>query len=199
MKTRLLPCTLACVLMAAMPGFSGPEDDFYEANLTLTRAGRLEKEGDFKGALESSEKAARLLQALKQSSPDWNPSWIASKLENASQIRERVEPLAQKAPEPKKKEDHSLKLGEWRDVTFERAYKAHEQQQLAVRQAPPAPVAAPVSVSSPAASQRIAPSGRRAEVRIVQPPASVVPRRTPEPTRVPPPRSDHGGRFRIGG
>ena len=103
MKTRLLPCTLACVLMAAMPGFSGPEDDFYEANLTLTRAGRLEKEGDFKGALESSEKAARLLQALKQSSPDWNPSWIASKLENASQIRERVEPLAQKAPEPKKK------------------------------------------------------------------------------------------------
>lgn len=123
--------------MAAMPGFSGPEDDFYEANLTLTRAGRLEKEGDFKGALESSEKAARLLQALKQSSPDWNPSWIASKLENASQIRERVEPLAQKAPEPKKKEDHSLKPGEWRDVTFERAYKAHEQQQLAVRQAPP--------------------------------------------------------------
>ena len=41
MKTRLLPCTLACMLMAAMPGFSGPEDDFYEANLTLTRAGRL--------------------------------------------------------------------------------------------------------------------------------------------------------------
>lgn len=91
MKTRLLPCTLACMLMTAMPGFSGPEDDFYEANLTLTRAGRLEKEGDFKGALESSKKAARLLQALKQSFPDWNPSWIASKLENASQIRERVE------------------------------------------------------------------------------------------------------------
>ena len=109
-----------------------------------------------------------------------------------------MELLAQKAPEPKK-EDHSLKPGEWRDVTFERAYKAHEQQQLAVRQVPPAPVAAPVSVSSPAASQRIAPSGRRAEVRIVQPPASVVPRRAPEPTRVPPPRSDHGGRFRIGG
>ena len=149
-------------------------------------------------ALESSKKAARLLQALKQSFPDWNPSWIASKLENASQIRERVELLAQKAPEPKK-EDHSLKPGEWRDVTFERAYKAHEQQQLAVRQVPPAPVAAPVSVSSHAASQRIAPSGRRAEVRIVQPPASVVPRRAPEPTRVPPPRSDHGGRFRIGG
>ena len=60
MKTRLLPCTLACMLMTAMPGFSGPEDDFYEANLTLTRAGRLEKEGDFKGALESSKKAARL-------------------------------------------------------------------------------------------------------------------------------------------
>lgn len=39
MKTRLLPCTLACMLMTAMPGFSGPEDDFYEANLTLTRAG----------------------------------------------------------------------------------------------------------------------------------------------------------------
>ena len=186
------------MLMAALPGFSEPGDDFYEANLTLTRAGRLEKEGDFKGALESSKKAARLLQALKQSFPDWNPSWIASKLENASQIRERVELLAQKAPEPKK-EDHSLKPGEWRDVTFERAYKAHEQQQLAVRQVPPAPVAAPVSVSSPAASQRIAPSGRRAEVRIVQPPASVVPRRAPEPTRVPPPRSDHGGRFRIGG
>ena len=69
------------MLMTAMPGFSGPEDDFYEANLTLTRAGRLEKEGDFKGALESSKKAARLLQALKQSFPDWNPSWIASKLE----------------------------------------------------------------------------------------------------------------------
>lgn len=91
------------MLMTAMPGFSGPEDDFYEANLTLTRAGRLEKEGDFKGALESSKKAARLLQALKQSFPDWNPSWIASKLENASQIRERVELLAQKAPEPKRK------------------------------------------------------------------------------------------------
>ena len=60
------------MLMTAMPGFSGPEDDFYEANLTLTRAGRLEKEGDFKGALESSKKAARLLQALKQSFPDWN-------------------------------------------------------------------------------------------------------------------------------
>ena len=115
------------MLMAALPGFSEPGDDFYEANLTLTRAARLEKEGDFKGALESSEKATRLLQALKQSSPDWNPSWIASKLENASQIRERVEPLAQKAPQSRK-EDYSLKPGEWRDVTFERAYKAHEQQ-----------------------------------------------------------------------
>ena len=198
MKTRLLPCTLACMLMTAMPGFSGPEDDFYEANLTLTRAGRLEKEGDFKGALESSKKAARLLQALKQSSPDWNPSWIASKLENASQIRERVEPLAQKAPQSRK-EDYSLKPGEWRDVTFERAYKAHEQQKLAVRQIPSARVASPVPVPSPAASRQDSSSGKRVEVRIVQPPASVVPRRTPQPIRVPPPRSDHGGRFRIGG
>ncbi|WP_418175941.1 hypothetical protein, partial [Akkermansia sp.] len=150
------------------------------------------------GALESSEKATRLLQALKQSSPDWNPSWIASKLENASQIRERVEPLAQKAPQSRK-EDYSLKPGEWRDVTFERAYKAHEQQKLAVRQIPSARVASPVPVPSPAASRQDSSSGKRVEVRIVQPPASVVPRRTPQPIRVPPPRSDHGGRFRIGG
>lgn len=190
MKIHLLPCTLLCMLLTAMPGISGPEDTFYEANLSLTRAARLEKEGDYKAALESSRQAARLLQSLSQSSPDWNPSWVKGKMENAALIQERVEPLAQKAP-ASKKEDYSLKPGEWRDVTVERAYKAHQQQKLVVRQAT-APSPAPAAVREPVSS------GRRVEIRTVRPGTTVVPPRAPLPTRVPPPRSERDGRFRIG-
>ena len=46
MKRHLLPCSLLCTLLAATTALGGPGDTFYEANLSLTRAARLEKEGE---------------------------------------------------------------------------------------------------------------------------------------------------------
>ena len=138
MKRHLLPCSLLCMLLAATTALGGPGDTFYEANLSLTRAARLEKEGDYKAALESGKKAAELLQSLKSSTPEWNPEWVAGKLDAAAQLQQRVEPLAQKAGESKKA-DYSLKPGERRDFTLQRAYKAHEQQKLIVGAVPARP------------------------------------------------------------
>lgn len=181
MKRHLLPCSLLCMLLAATTALGGPGDTFYEANLSLTRAARLEKEGDYKAALESGKKAAELLQSLKSSTPEWNPEWVAGKLDAAAQLQQRVEPLAQKAGESKKA-DYSLKPGERRDFTLQRAYKAHEQQKLIVG-----------AVPAPAASGRT-------EIRVVTPAAArptVVSRRS-APSRGLPPRTDRDGRFRIG-
>lgn len=156
---------------------------------------RLEKEGDYKAALESGKKAAELLQSLKSSTPEWNPEWVAGKLDAAAQLQQRVEPLAQKAGESKKA-DYSLKPGERRDFTLQRAYKAHEQQKLIVG-AVPAP--APVHGAEPGKSAAPAASGRT-EIRVVTPAAArptVVSRRS-APSRGLPPRTDRDGRFRIG-
>ncbi|MCM0684494.1 MULTISPECIES: hypothetical protein [Akkermansia] len=195
MKRHLLPCSLLCMLLAATTALGGPGDTFYEANLSLTRAARLEKEGDYKAALESGKKAAELLQSLKSSTPEWNPEWVAGKLDAAAQLQQRVEPLAQKAGESKKA-DYSLKPGERRDFTLQRAYKAHEQQKLIVG-AVPAP--APVHGAEPGKSAAPAASGRT-EIRVVTPAAvrpTVVSRRS-APSRGLPPRTDRDGRFRIG-
>ena len=75
MKRKFLPCSLLCMFLAATTAFGNPGDTFYEANLSLTRAARQEKEGDYKAALESGKKAAQLLQSLKTSEPEWNPEW----------------------------------------------------------------------------------------------------------------------------
>ena len=106
---------------------------------------------------------------------------MAGKLDAAAQLQQRVEPLAQKAGESKKA-DYSLKPGERRDFTLQRAYKAHEQQKLIVG-----------AVPAPAASGRT-------EIRVVTPAAArptVVSRRS-APSRGLPPRTDRDGRFRIG-
>ena len=186
MKRHLLPCSLLCMLLAATTALGGPGDTFYEANLSLTRAARLEKEGDYKAALESGKKAAELLQSLKSSTPEWNPEWVAGKLDAAAQLQQRVEPLAQKAGESKKA-DYSLKPGERRDFTLQRAYKAHEQQKLIVG-AVPAP--APVHGAEPGKSAAPAASGRT-EIRVVTPAVArptVVSRRS-APSRGLPPRT----------
>lgn len=127
MKRKFLPCSLLCMFLAATTALGNPGDTFYEANLSLTRAARQEKEGDYKAALESGKKAEQLLQSLKTSEPGWNPEWVAGKLDAAAQLQRRVEPLAQKAGAPKKA-DYSLRPGEQRDFTLQRAYKAHERQ-----------------------------------------------------------------------
>lgn len=127
MKRKFLPCSLLCMFLAATTALGNPGDTFYEANLSLTRAARQEKEGDYKAALESGKKAEQLLQSLKTSEPEWNPEWVAGKLDTAAQLQRRVEPLAQKAGAPKKA-DYSLRPGEQRDFTLQRAYKAHERQ-----------------------------------------------------------------------
>ncbi|MFQ7535415.1 MAG: hypothetical protein ACLRPT_10050 [Akkermansia muciniphila] len=101
MKRKFLPCSLLCMFLAATTAFGNPGDTFYEANLSLTRAARQEKEGDYKAALESGKKAAQLLQSLKTSEPEWNPEWVAGKLDTAAQLQRRVEPLAQKPELPK--------------------------------------------------------------------------------------------------
>lgn len=194
MKRHLLPCSLLCMILTSMTAFGDPGDTFYEANLSLTRAARLEKEGDYKAAMESGKKAAELFQSLKNSTPEWNPEWVAGKLDAAAQLQQRVEPLAQKAGESKKA-DYSLKPGEQRDFTLERAYKAHQHQKLVAGTAPaPAPVrgAEPGKIVVPA-------SPGRTEVRVVRPAAArpvTVSRRAP--SRGLPPRTDRDGRFRIG-
>lgn len=65
------------MFLAATTALGNPGDTFYEANLSLTRAARQEKEGDYKAALESGKKAEQLLQSLKTSEPGWNPEWVA--------------------------------------------------------------------------------------------------------------------------
>ena len=138
MKRKFLPCSLLCMFLAATTAFGNPGDTFYEANLSLTRAARQEKEGDYKAALESGKKAAQLLQSLKISEPEWNPEWVAGKLDAAAQLQRRVEPLAQKAGAPKKA-DYSLRPVEQRDFTLQRAYKAHERQKTVVGTVPVLP------------------------------------------------------------
>ena len=93
MKRKFLPCSLLCMFLAATTAFGNPGDTFYEANLSLTRAARQEKEGDYKAALESGKKAAQLLQSLKISEPEWNPEWVAGKLDAAAQLQRRQEQL----------------------------------------------------------------------------------------------------------
>lgn len=79
MKRKFLPCSLLCMFLAATTALGNPGDTFYEANLSLTRAARQEKEGDYKAALESGKKAEQLLQSLKTSEPEWNPEgWPAN-------------------------------------------------------------------------------------------------------------------------
>lgn len=183
------------MFLAATTALGDPGDTFYEANLSLTRAARLEKEGDYKAALESGKKAAQLLQSLKTSTPEWNPEWVAGKLDAAAQLQQRVESLAQKAGESKKA-DYSLKPGERRDFTLERAYKAHERQKLITGAVP---VPAPARGAEPGKSAAPASSGRT-EIRVVRPAAArptVVPIRS-APSRGLPPRTDRDGRFRIG-
>ncbi len=53
MKRKFLPCSLLCMFLAATTALGNPGDTFYEANLSLPRAARQEKEGDYKAALES--------------------------------------------------------------------------------------------------------------------------------------------------
>ena len=164
MKRKFLPCSLLCMFLAATTAFGNPGDTFYEANLSLTRAARQEKEGDYKAALESGKKAAQLLQSLKISEPEWNPEWVAGKLDAAAQLQRRVEPLVQKAGAPKKA-DYSLRPGEQRDFTLQRAYKAHERQKTVVGTVPvlpsshgtqPGKTVVPASASRP----KSAPSSR---------------------------------------
>lgn len=194
MKRHLLPCSLLCMILTAMTALGDPGEMFYEANISLTRAARLEKEGDYKAAMESGKKAAELLQSLKTSTPEWNPEWVAGKLEAAAQLQQRVEPLAQKAGEAKKA-DYSLKPGEQRDFTLERAYKAHERQKV-VAGTVPAP--SPVRAAEPGKTVVPASPGRT-EIRVVRPAAS---RPTTvfrsAPSRSMPPRAERDGRFRIG-
>lgn len=194
MKRHLLPRTLLCMILTATTALGDPEDTFYEANLSLTRAARLEKEGDYKAALESGKKAAELFQSLKSSTPEWNPEWVAGKLDAAAQLQQRVEPLAQKAGESNKA-DYSLKPGEQRDFTLQRAYKAHEHQKLVAGTVPPP---APVRGAEPGKTAA-SPSAGRTEIRVVRPAAArptVVSRSAP--SRGLPPRTDRDGRFRIG-
>ncbi len=192
MKRHLLPSSLLCMFLTVTAAFGDPGDTFYEANISLTRAARLEKEGDFRAALESGKKAVQLLQALKTSAPEWNPEWVAGKLDAAAQLQRRVEPLAQKATA--KKADYSLKPGEQRDFTLQRAYKAHERQKLVA-----SPVPVPLRRAEP--GKKAAPvSSPRPEIRAVKPvsarPAAGY--RRAAPSRGLPPRADRDGRFRIG-
>lgn len=194
MKKHLLPSALLCMVLTAMTASGDPGNTFYEANLSLTRAARLEKEGDYKAALENGKKAAELLQSMKKSAPEWNPSWVDGKLDAATQLRQRVETLAQKNTEHKK-QDYSLKPGEWRDVTMERAYKAHARQKMVT-----AVTSRPVTVAagSPAPRKTAAPAAGRTEIRVIRPSAAPVPFFRSAPSRGLPPRTERDGRFRIG-
>ncbi len=171
MKRKFLPCSLLCMFLAATTAFGNPGDTFYEANLSLTRAARQEKEGDYKAALESGKKDA------------------------AAQLQRRVEPLAQKAGAPKKA-DYSLRPGEQRDFTLQRAYKAHERQKTVVGTVP----VLPSSHGTQPGKTVVPASASRPEIRSVKPSSArqeSVSRRS-VPSRGLPPRADRDGRFRIG-
>ena len=176
MKRKFLPCSLLCMFLAATTALGNPGDTFYEANLSLTRAARQEKEGDYKAALESGKKGDR-------------------HLDSAAQLQRRVEPLAQKAGAPKKA-DYSLRPGEQRDFTLQRAYKAHERQKTVVGTVPVLP-----SPHGTQPGKTVVPaSASRPEIRSVKPASArqeSVSRRS-VPSRGLPPRADRDGRFRIG-
>lgn len=190
MQKHLLTLPVLCVFLSGSMVLGAPNDDFYEANLSLSRAARQEKEGDFKSALESSKKAVQLLQDLKSSTPEWNPEWVDGKLKTATQLQQRIEPLAQKAADIKKA-DYSLKPGEQRDFTLQRAYRAHQQQKLVV----PGVAAVRTPVPEGKKGQSVIPVHPRIENPVAKPPVPPVKIKT-VPVRPPLPRSDR--RFRIG-
>lgn len=190
MQKHLLTLPVLCVFLSGSMVLGAPNDDFYEANLSLSRATRQEKEGDFKSALESSKKAVQLLQDLKNPTPEWNPEWVDGKLKTATQLQQRIEPLAQKAADIKKA-DYSLKPGEQRDFTLQRAYRAHQQQKLVV----PSEAAVRTPVSEGKKGQEVILVHPRIENPVAKPPVPPVKIKT-VPVRPPLPRSDR--RFRIG-
>lgn len=190
MQKHLLTLPVLCVFLFGSMVLGAPNDDFYEANLSLSRAARQEKEGDFKSALESSKKAVQLLQNLKNSTPEWNPEWVAGKLKTATQLQQRIEPLAQKVADIKKA-DYSLKPGEQRDFTLQRAYRAHQQQKLVV----PSEAAVRTPVLEGKKGQAVIPVHPRIENPVAKPPVPPVKIKT-VPVRPQLPRSDR--RFRIG-
>lgn len=190
MQKHLLTLPVLCVFLFGSMVLGAPNDDFYEANLSLSRAAHQEKEGDFKSALESSKKAVQLLQNLKNSTPEWNPEWVAGKLKTATQLQQRIEPLAQKVADIKKA-DYSLKPGEQRDFTLQRAYRAHQQQKLVV----PSEAAVRTPVLEGKKGQAVIPVHPRIENPVAKPPVPPVKIKT-VPVRPQLPRSDR--RFRIG-
>ncbi len=120
-----------CAVMASPSALADAQQDmFYDANIVLRRAARLEKEGDYKGAVENSQKAEQMFNAVKRMGSGGNSSWVDDKIKEATEINRRVKPLVGQ-PKKNQVENHSLKPGEVRDYTVERAYKAHDEGKTA--------------------------------------------------------------------
>jgi Sec7-like guanine-nucleotide exchange factor len=195
---------IATFFLAATIAFFGnhaysdePSDVFFEATMALNQAIRMEKNQDFKAAAESSREAQRILKQLKDRNPFWNPEWVSGKIKEAERLEKRVVSHMEQFPSPVK-QDYSLKPGEWRDHTMERAYKAHAQHK-------------PASIPDRERSSKTSPSkqisalktdSKKSDPASVSSPAKVsvpsikqvTPTRTVPSTT--PPRGE--GRFRIG-
>ncbi len=156
----------------AVPSVLADEQDmFYDANITLMRATRLEKEQNYKEAVENGKKAAKMLKNLKSAHPDWNPSWVDGKLNEAQAVVNRATPLISKTVEHKQV-DLSLKPWESPDLTLERAYEAHKSGKIAAKP------------YSPPDRPRYAPRPTEPKVRKPEPKPVVneAPRPAPKPT-----------------
>ncbi len=120
-----------CAVLAGPSALADAQQDmFYDANIILRRAARLEKEGDYKGAVENSRKAEQMFNTVKQMSSGGNSSWVDAKIKEAEEITRRSKPLMGK-PKKNQVENYSLKPGEHRDFTLKRAYKAHDEGKIA--------------------------------------------------------------------
>lgn len=127
MKISSLPLLITITLLTTtITGYSAPADHFHEATVAISKANRLEKSGKITEAQQALQEAKSALQRLKNEDTHWFPDWVRGKESDIDSMAERLK-SAPKAQPTTTKTDYSLKPGEWRDVTIERAYKAHDE------------------------------------------------------------------------
>ncbi len=125
MKVSHLPLFIIITLLTTTVGNGAPEDYFHEATVAISKANRLEKAGKIAEARQALQEAKSALKKLKGEDSHWFPDWVSAKESDINTIADRLNSAPTLAPA--NEVNYSLKPGEWRDVTIERAYKAHAE------------------------------------------------------------------------
>lgn len=130
MKISHLLLLIITTLLTTTVGHSVPADYFHEATVAISKANRLEKAGKIAEAKQALQEAKSALKKLKEEDSHWFPDWVSTKESDINTIADRLKSAPSLAPV--KEVNYSLKPGEWRDVTIERAYKAHAEGRVEI-------------------------------------------------------------------